>query len=102
MNRVSALVIVLGGLPEPDWLNEPYYDADGTFAHPDMRFRRPSSASNMTENNTRRPNIASRISGGRTGCCSRSSALRYVAKDVYGTPQTHRARGRDDVVPRAS
>src|SRR5882757_8106184 len=83
------LVIVLGGLPEPDWLNEPYYDADGTFRGiPDMRFRRPSfgieyDGEQHAEAEHRLADLR-RENGMLLGDLP---LLRYVAKDVYGTPQ---------------
>jgi hypothetical protein len=89
MESRLRMVIVLGGLPEPDWLNEPYYDADGTFRGiPDMRFRQPNfgieyDGEQHAEAEHRLADLR-RENGMLLGDLP---LLRYVAKDVYGTPQ---------------
>jgi hypothetical protein len=88
MESRLRMVIVLAGLTEPDWLNQPYYDAGGIFrGKPDMRWRRPNFGAEYDGEQHAEPeqHLADirRENGLLVGDLP---LLRYTAPDIYRTP----------------
>jgi hypothetical protein len=88
MESRLRMVIVLGGLPEPDYLNEPYYAADGTFlGKPDMRFRRPSFGIEYDgEQHAEAEQHVADLRRENGLLLGDLPLLRYTAPDVFHTP----------------
>jgi hypothetical protein len=88
MESRLRMVIVLGGLPEPDELNEPYFDANGVFrGKPDMRWRRPNFGAEYDgEQHAQAEQRVSDLRRENGLLLGDLPLLRYSANDVYGTP----------------
>jgi len=88
METRLRLVIVDGGLPEPDWLNKRLYDADGNFlGEPDMGYNPPEWGIEYDgvyhETEAQRAADNRRENGLVVGGIP---LLRYTKHDVYGDP----------------
>ncbi|HEY2834323.1 MAG TPA: hypothetical protein VGJ14_18005 [Sporichthyaceae bacterium] len=89
MESRLRMVIVQGGLPEPDYLNEPYYAADGTLLGiPDMRFRRPNFGIEYDgEQHAEAEHHIADLRRENGMLLGDLPLLRYTARDVFRTPQ---------------